>query len=502
MGGESKHLPNLPLSGTGTAAAPVVELSTLEVSFGPVTMGTTSPAMDVVVMNKGNAALMFTSNPSITGTNMADFTITPATTCSTAAQVAANSSCTVAITFTPSTSGMEAAVLNFADNATPAMQTVPLNGGAASSTNNTVALTVDSGPLGGDLNRAFISVTVCVPGSAVNCQTIDHIVVDTGSVGLRIEASQLNISLPQATIGAGNPLGDCVQFADMSYAFGPVQTADILLAGEKASSAPIQVIGAVGFASAPGDCAISGGTNLDSVAAFDANGIIGVGQLKQDCGQACVNAAIPATYYSCPNNICTNTALPLASQLQNPVSLFPIDNQGVIILLPAVAASGATTVTGSLIFGIGTQTDNVLGAATVITTDVNGEFTAVYNTQQYTGSVLDSGSNGIFFLDLGPPAFPPCSDYLGFYCPPTTTAFNTTIQGLNNNSVAADFSVTDIDSLGIASNFVDAAYSNSGGPGAAGLGFDYGLAFFYGRKVFTCIEGQSVGSVTGPFVAY
>jgi hypothetical protein len=336
----------------------------------------------------------------------------------------------------------------------------------------------------------------------VNCQTINHIVVDTGSVGLRLEASQLNIALPPVTDSSGNALGDCVQFADMSYAFGPVQSADIKLAGETAPSVPIQVIGAVGFASAPPDCATAIGVNLDTVAAFGANGIIGVGVRKQDCGQACVTAAVSAHYYSCPSNICTNTALPLAKQLQNAVSLFPVDNQGVLISLPAISSSGALTVTGSLIFGIGTQADNALGTAQVITTDANGEFTATYSGSQYSGSVLDSGSNGIFFLNLTPPGFPACADYLGFYCPTSTTAFVTTIKGATNNAIPADFSIADIDALGTASNFQDAAYSNAGGPGAAGLGFDYGLAFFYGRNVFTCITGQTVGTFTGPFVAY
>ena len=40
-------------------------------------------------------------------------------------------------------------------------------------------------------NIAFVSVTLCAPGGT-NCQTIDHVQVDTGSVGLRIQASVLN----------------------------------------------------------------------------------------------------------------------------------------------------------------------------------------------------------------------------------------------------------------------------------------------------------------------
>jgi hypothetical protein len=38
-----------------------------------------------------------------------------------------------------------------------------------------------------------------------------------------------------------------------------------------------------------------------------------------------------------------------------------------------------------------------------------------------------------------------------------------------------------------------------------GLGtsyFDFGLPFFYGRTVFTAIEGLPAGSATGPYFAY
>ena len=61
------------------------------------------------------------------------------------------------------------------------------------------------------------------------------------------------------------------------------------------------------------------------------------------------------------------TNVPLASQVQNPVTLFPTDNNGTIIELPSVAASGATSVTGSLIFGIDTQSNNQSGSQTVLT---------------------------------------------------------------------------------------------------------------------------------------
>ena len=51
---------------------------------------------------------------------------------------------------------------------------------------NMVAVVVDSGPAGANYtNGIFATVTLCEPGTS-NCQTIDHLLVDTGSVGVRV----------------------------------------------------------------------------------------------------------------------------------------------------------------------------------------------------------------------------------------------------------------------------------------------------------------------------
>src|ERR1700730_14784879 len=108
--------------------------------------------------------------------------------------------------------------------------------------NNVAAITVNSGPPGNDgyVNGGFTSVTVCTPGTST-CQTIDGILVDTGSSGLRILSSALTIALTQQHAPDGNPVVECLPFLD-AYTWGPVQTADIQIAGEKASSLPIQVL--------------------------------------------------------------------------------------------------------------------------------------------------------------------------------------------------------------------------------------------------------------------
>ncbi len=81
------------------------------------------------------------------------------------------------------------------------------------------------------------SVTVCAPGSSTNCQTIDNILVDTRSWGLRPISSVLSpaLSLPQQFDASGNPLLECAQFAE-GFSWGPVKLVDMQIAGEQAKS--------------------------------------------------------------------------------------------------------------------------------------------------------------------------------------------------------------------------------------------------------------------------
>src|SRR5271157_5988778 len=134
----------------------------------------------------------------------------------------------------------------------------PPGPGPSPTGNNVVDVIVDQGPLpttNPTINTLYTSVTVCVPGSAANCQTIDHIQVDTGSYGLRILASVMNaaLNLPVQLASNGDSLVECTQFVD-GYSWGPVLAADVKIAGETASSVPIQSIGDPRFANVPADC--------------------------------------------------------------------------------------------------------------------------------------------------------------------------------------------------------------------------------------------------------
>jgi Protein of unknown function (DUF3443) len=374
---------------------------------------------------------------------------------------------------------------------------------------NVESMKVDAGPAG-SINTAFISVTVCVPPGMSTCKTIDNIEVDTGSSGLRILSSVLTaapaITLPAEKDGSGNPLAECVRFAD-GDAWGSLAVADIQLpvSTEKASNVNLQIIGDPAYPTIPSDCM----TNPENtVAQFMANGILGVGPFAQDCGSACVGG-IPSTgavYYSCPSpSTCAGTPLStLLQQLQNPVTLFTAsgDTNGVIVELPAVASAGAVTTAGSLVFGIGTQNNNGLGTATVLPEDrITGFITATYKGTAYTDGYLDSGSNANFVTDttLAPCTSPSPSAGI-FYCQ-NPTMNETATLGMSATTVPAAFSVGSADIMFTTSN---KAFPTLGGPNTdpTGTGFDLGLPFFYGHNVFTAVEGATTPGGMGPYFAY
>jgi Protein of unknown function (DUF3443) len=112
------------------------------------------------------------------------------------------------------------------------------------------------------------------------------------------------------------------------------------------------------------------------------------------------SSAITGAYYGCSSAAgCQPIAVPVTQQLQNPVSLFAADNNGVVLSLPSVAAPNMT-VNGTLIFGIGTESNNGLGNAQIYTLDPNyATLNTLYQGTLFGSSFLDAGSDGYFFTD-------------------------------------------------------------------------------------------------------
>jgi hypothetical protein len=356
---------------------------------------------------------------------------------------------------------------------------------------NVLPVSIGNSNLCATINELCASVTICQPGTA-NCQTVPDVLVDIGSVGLRVFGSVLDTALTQAVDAQGRALGECTFFADGSSTWGSVQMADVVLGGAPAVRVPIQVI-----TPSFGGQSVSTNPCNDQVDADPAtanlNGILGVGLFRQDCGGACAANAENTLYFSCDAGSCIGAAVPLVDQVQNPVWLLPDGNNGVVLSLPNVPASGAPAVTGSLILGIDPAANNT-PPASVLPTDRNGFVTTLYKGRTFSQSIIDSGSNGLFFPDA---SLADCALPLNaFYCPPNAVNLSATVLGINGRETTVPFQVANTQSLVDTHNGV---FNNLGGDLST---FDWGLPFFLGRTVFVGIEGQSSTLGTGPFFAF
>jgi Protein of unknown function (DUF3443) len=396
---------------------------------------------------------------------------------------------------------------------------------------NVLAISVNGGPQASTgyvyQNAAFATATICAPGSTSNCVTIDNLLVDTGSTGLRVFASAVaSLNLPAINATTGSGAYDCISFVDSSYLWGPVERADVTLGSETAAGLPIQVISSSNTG-IPSSCSNGSTQNDNSVELLGANGILGVGNEPSDCyfngGSACDPSSGLSTppspaYYTCSGTKCSPAFVSTADQVANPVVLFPTDNNGVIVELPS-ASSSAPSMSGSLVFGIGTESNNQLpSSATVFTlacdafsTEFGGQTYGVTNTSTCAGpySFIDSGSNALFFPNAT--GITECSSNIaegeleGFYCPSTTETLSATMLGEDGASKSASFSVANAENLllneGTASDAVQPTLAGTNSPG---YGFDWGLPFFYGVNVYSSIDGKSVpsGAPASPWWAY
>jgi Protein of unknown function (DUF3443) len=405
--------------------------------------------------------------------------------------------------------------------------------GSGSTGNNVLSIAVDGGPTANQAegsiyeNAAFASATVCAPSNTSDCVTIDHLLVDTGSTGLRVFQSEVStLNLPALSASNGSAAFDCVSFVDGSFLWGAVQQANVTMGGETADKVPIQVISS-STTGIPTSCSNGSTANENTAALLGANGILGVGLEPTDCFYAGASVCDPSfglstppspAYYTCSGSTCNPAFVSKANQVANPVVLLPKDNNGVIVELPAVSGT-ASTVSGSLVFGIGTESNNQLASSATVftlscndfTTVLDGTSLGITDSSNCTGpgSFIDSGSNGLFFPNIPNltqcPSSTPVGDLSSFYCPASTETLSATNKGQNGASKNTSFSVDNAESLFTNSSTAsDAALSGLAGINPTGVGFDWGLPFFFGVNVYSAIDSQAVpsGAPAAPWWAY
>jgi hypothetical protein len=381
---------------------------------------------------------------------------------------------------------------------------------------NTITVTVDSGPAAdpGYFNLPYVTVKVCAPGSTTQCASIDHVLLDTGSNGLRLVRSVLaagGVTLSAETDAQGLAIEECMTFGG-GQTWGPVVLADVTLAGEVAAKLPVQIMDDTGAGAPPPATCGANGLLQNAVTGWHANGLLGIGVFARDCGPSCVNSAAPLpVYYGCTTaGACTAENAALTAQVANPVAMFATDNNGIVVNLPnLVNANGDASIQGELIFGIATQSDNALPTTglTVLGADATtGDFTATYNGgTTVLPALIDSGTQSNEFNANDPTVrvcmVPPDSPrFAGYYCPSnaprSVSAVNTGV-GMYNASSTINFAIADPNTFVANAS----AYINLAGGGGS-TRFTWGMPFFYGRKIYFGIDQRVAGTYTGPFYAY
>lgn len=382
---------------------------------------------------------------------------------------------------------------------------------------NVVPVSVNSGGDFYSSNSLFVSITLCSPTDPNNCTTIDRILVDTGSVGLRVFAQPrgtnglANLNLVQQT-ASDKPIAECLPFAQGST-WGPIKYTTLKMGQKTANNVAIQIISDPSFSSVPTACSTRTIKMLTQPADIRANGILGIGLFPQDCGTNCtlnLPKAPMNVYFSCSVNgdNCVNTAQSIGDQIQNPVGLFDKDNNGVILTLDPAPDRGATSINGTLTFGVDTQANNASTNSNTIFVDNNpysqtyGYFTTTINGTDYRYSFIDSGSNGYFFNPPATNPISPCKTYQGYFCPSDTVTYTATISGSSGSTspVTVTFDISNTESL--FNNTANVAFDDIGGGSYMDTIFDFGLPFFFGKSVYIVPDGKKTSKGAGPYVGF
>jgi hypothetical protein len=184
----------------------------------------------------------------------------------------------------------------------------------------------------GYINKPCVSVTVCIPGTST-CQTITDIVLDGGDSGLRIFKQAL-AALCLRKDDQFQPGRRVRPVWDGSSVWGRCRLRAVL-GNEPAVQVPVRS-GLYLWRHSRG-CQNAYQSPLDA----GYNGILGVGFFCPRL-RGLHQHGRKRLYYTCSGSVCNGTAIPL-DQVQNPVSLLPVNNNGVIAASP-VPPGGVSSV--------------------------------------------------------------------------------------------------------------------------------------------------------------
>jgi hypothetical protein len=245
------------------AAAPAVTFTPTSLTFAAQAIGSTSAAQTVTVANTGTAPL-FINSAATRGTNALDFTEVNDG-CS-GLTLAAGTSCSVSINFSPTASGTRSGTLIVTDNAANSPQTVPITGTGSGTTPalsiNTQFMTCTNGVCDIGANRNVFVNNFFSTSFLVNGGTAPYTWTASLPSGLTLRPSGL-------LLGSPTTLGTSTFSATVTDASGATATGTFSLT---VTAAP---------APTPSGCQ-TGGTLTEALSGSAFNGKTPSGQAKAD----------------------------------------------------------------------------------------------------------------------------------------------------------------------------------------------------------------------------
>ena len=282
---------------------------------------------------------------------------------------------------------------------------------AFAAANNVMNANVTHGVTGQGVEQPFGAIKVCVPGSTTKCQIISGLLIDTGSFGLRIFSQALSVHLPVQTSGADRSPSARSSARSRSGTGRDGRRDD----GRRADDS--EPAGANHQSELPRRRSPPRKLQPDRPAVCTEPAAVEL-QRHPRRGAAAVRRRAATIYYTCSATNCAPTTQPLDLQVQNPVALLPVDNNGVLLKFPLPPTNGASRLTGQLIFGVNTQANNMIPDGFKVYT-ANAQLNFITTFQNVpTAGFIDSGSNGYFYDN---PYLPLCPGSR-WYCPAALTA--------------------------------------------------------------------------------
>lgn len=370
--------------------------------------------------------------------------------------------------------------------------------------NNVAEIVIDKGPDSLPESRAttnilYTTIRVCSPGSITNCLSIDHVLLDTGSTGLRIINSNAidALRLPRMLYNE-SLVNECTSFP-RGYVWGSINYADVYWAHEIAPKITLQII-ANTTAPVPSSCLDFSPPNpIHTVSELRANAIMGIGNMVYDKESDVLGIeSSGAGYYSCSNNSCSHINIPDTSQVSNIIAQFKDKTvtNGYLIQLPEVLESYTDILKGQIVFGLNTKSNNQISTqAKIFRAMPLGYITTIYANQVKFG-LFDSGTNSIKVTSNTDPVIPVIHGELF-----PSTPIMLTAQLADFAFAEPFYNLSDVNFMLISNQQVKPVLPYVGTYGGFSE-FLWGIPFFIGKNVYFGINKATVNNESTPFVGY